>query len=524
MDKGLMSECVTHWSFFRFDLFGLWCLRFGAWPKGLPEAGYTSPMAATGIRIQTHQRIALLVLLAITLAVRVGVLVALQNNLHKDPDAYRNIADNLLQFGIYGMGTGDPDNLQPTAYRPPLYPVLLAKFASDGAQVVLWRVALLHVVLGLATVWLVWVVAGQMEVPSPKSQVQSQGTGDGGQGTTSLAFRFVAGLLVASDPLLLNQSTLVMTETLAAFLTVLCLFALNRFTVDRRPWNAGLAGCAIGLAILCRPTYLPWLPLVGLTMLLLRHRNPTRQRGTDHSRPSLMLRVDDWLRRAASVAALGIIAAVVVSPWAIRNDRVFGKPIVSTTHGGYTLHLANNPDFYAHLASDRAHEPWDATKFNSEWRAFKYEMDALYARGRDFTPPEIRIDALGYEFAMEAAEQNTRQFLYACLYRLRQFWSPLPHRLTASESPARAVMRYAVAAWYVAVYLLAAIGIWKLRGKLLTPPWLWGVLLCLVYTGIHTFYWTNLRMRAPIMPIVALVAACGFAYLWQRLKDHRAAV
>ena len=62
--------------------------------------------------------------------------------------------------------------------------------------------------------------------------------------------------------------------------------------------------------------------------------------------------------------------------------------------------------------------------------------------------------------------------------------------------------------------LLAALGIWKLRGKLLAPPWLWGVLLCLVYTGIHTFYWTNLRMRAPIMPLVALVAAWGFAYLW----------
>jgi hypothetical protein len=35
----------------------------------------------------------------------------------------------------------------------------------------------------------------------------------------------------------------------------------------------------------------------------------------------------------------------------------------------------------------------------------------------------------------------------------------------------------------------------------------WGVLLCVVFTGVHTFYWSNLRMRAPLMPFVACVAA-----------------
>jgi hypothetical protein len=72
-------------------------------------------------------------------------------------------------------------------------------------------------------------------------------------------------------------------------------------------------------------------------------------------------------------------------------------------------------------------------------------------------------------------------------------------------------MRYATAAWYSGVYLLAAFGVWRLRWKLLAPPWIWGLLLLFVFTAVHTFYWTNLRMRAPLMPFVALVAAAAVA-------------
>jgi hypothetical protein len=495
----------------------------------------------------------LAVLLALTLAMRAGVLVAMQDNLRQDPDAYRNIADNLVWFRVYGMGTSRDQPPQPTAYRPPLYPLVLAKFASDDTGVVLWRVAVVHVVLGLATVWLTWVVAGQMEGSGFRVQGSAAEEGERGRGgkgergrESSPVFRFTAGLLVACDPLLLNQSTLVMTETLAAFLTVLCLFCLNRFAADRRPWSAGLAGGAIALAILCRPTYLPWLAIVGLTMLLLRSTNPKRERGTERSAggdsPSLTLRVSmrGWLWRGVNVATLMLIAAIVLSPWAIRNYRVFGKPIVSTTHGGYTLLLANNPHFFRYLSDDKTGLPWDIDtsppsriEFSATTRPSSFKEEAEMEREAAFIyefspaakryPAELWLDDRQYQFAWEVIKSQPSQFVSACLYRLRQLWSPLPHRLTADESTAKMAMRYAVAAWYIAVYLLAAVGIWKLRSKLLAPPWLWGVLLCLVFTGIHAFYWTNLRMRAPLMPFVALVAAYGISELIRRVVLARSA-
>ena len=471
-------------------------------------------------RLLTPPRVALGALLALTLVVRLGVLLAMRDNLRQDPDAYRNIAENVVWFQVYGMGMSRSEPPRPTAYRPPLYPIVLAKFGSDDAGVVLWRVGAVHVALALATVWLVWIVAGQVE-----------------RSVASIVFRFSAGLLVACDPILLHQSTLVMTETLAAFLTVLCLFCLNRFSAQREPWTAGLAGGAIGLAILCRPTYLPWLGLVGLAMLLMKG-NPKRHRGPNADAPSLTLRVtSDWLWRGLNLAALGLFAAIVVSPWAIRNYRVFGKPIVSTTHGGYTLLLGNNEDFYNHIASDRASEPWDAQRFHEFWRFNTTEVELSHSWAREnaaqirgdrflsryLSHPELQTDFMAYSEAREFIEDNQVAFMHACLYRVRQLWSPLPHQLTAKETLGRRLLRYAVCVWYVGVYALAAVGIWRLRGKLLAPPWLWGVLLCLVFTAVHTFYWTNLRMRAPLMPVVALVAAQGLATLWAwwRGRKHR---
>jgi hypothetical protein len=80
-------------------------------------------------------------------------------------------------------------------------------------------------------------------------------------------------------------------------------------------------------------------------------------------------------------------------------------------------------------------------------------------------------------------------------------------------------LRYATAVWYCSVYLLAAISIWRLRWKLLDPPWVWGLLLCLAFTAVHTFYWTNLRMRAPLMPFVAIVAAAAIKSKVQSQKS-----
>ncbi len=125
-------------------------------------------------------------------------------------------------------------------------------------------------------------------------------------------------------------------------------------------------------------------------------------------------------------------------------------------------------------------------------------------------------------------------FAYSCLVRVGRFWSLVPHRVATEESAARCAARYGVGAWYTAVLALAAVGwlaAWRSgRGvhsqsnaPRTSPPgattvMAWGVLLAGSFTAVHALYWTDMRMRGPVMPAVAVAAAAGAAWIGDRMR------
>ncbi len=225
-------------------------------------------------------------------------MAAAWNQFSQDPDAYRLIAENLLDHGVFSRSPqGGP--VEPTAFRPPLYPLLLVATAWHG-RVTEWSVAALHLVLGIVTVlWTLWL-----------ARRWSLGSG-----------AWLAALLVAIDPILLNQSAQVMTETLATCLAVGGLLAMTHALDKPEWWSTLLAGMIIGLAALCRPTFLIWAALIFLYSLCR-------------------------FAMVVGTAPLGDICS-----WRARGtfalddaeSNGFGRPIFATTHGGYTLLLGNNP-------------------------------------------------------------------------------------------------------------------------------------------------------------------------------------
>jgi len=457
-------------------------------------------------------------LLFFTLVVRGGLMIARFGELRADPDDYHLVAHNLVRFACFsiedpvdvGSRSGDP---APSAYRPPLYPVILSNLAIGKDQIIHWEsIALLHLALGLATVWLTWLIARALQL-----------------GWAS----YLAGGLVACDPILLNQQSLIMTETLAALCTVVAWSLLLRFHFDRNWWNAALAGGAIGLAALCRPTFLPWLGVAAVVVFFLRPGVMSAAKGLN----SKTVFASQRGLRFLNVLALLVGGLGVMFPWGWRNYQTFQQPLLTTTHGGYTLYLANNRHFYRYLREDQMGLPWNPRR-QTRWTdmalsdaaagegILEYDMSFLtelalkrplfYSGDRQ---AEFVEDAFQSRAAWGAIRNDPTGFVRAAAYRVRQLWSPLPYKLTADESIARTLLRYLTAAWYLAVYALAIVGAYRLRWDLLRSPWLWGVLLCAIFTGVHLFYWCNLRMRAPLMPIVAVVAAAGALHLQQkRLK------
>lgn len=398
----------------------------------------------------------MLVLILGCLIVRAIPFVAPPAALVADPDAYRQLAGNLVAHHTFGFGD------QPTAYRPPLYPLVLTSCVA-GPLSTIWRIAGLHYVLGLITLVLVWQVA--------RRWLSDRGA-------------LLAAALVACDPLLLNQSAQIMTETLAALLAVLVCWAWIRTIEQPTALRAALCGIALGLAVLCRPTFLPWLVAAPATLL-----------------------IDAKLRqRIVPLATMFVLAALLtIAPWAIRNQAIFGRPIVGTTHGGYTLWLGNNPEYYEHLRR----EGWQTAWHPESFRAETLELAP---------PPQSPADELAndrrlYRAARTAIENDPAGFIRASVLRIVTFWGILPKSTDDRQTTSARALRIATGVWYGIELPLAVLGLWRLRSRLGDPAWLAMLALALCFTAVHTFYWTDLRMRAPLMPLVAVAAAQGCAVL-----------
>jgi hypothetical protein len=362
----------------------------------------------------------------------------------EDPDLYLPLARSLADGHGLTFGAG------PTAYRPPLYPLLLvAGIWLEGPEPRAWALGL-NVVLGGLTVALAGLAAWRWNYPRRAI--------------------LAAMILVAFDPVLVSQGRAVMTETLAAGLVAGTLAAIGRTAPPRWAFLAGLVG---GLGALCRPSLLPGVALMGLLVAV-------GAPGTLRPRMG-----------KATVMAAGV--GLVLLPWGVRNWLCFGEPVVSTTHGGYTFALANNEVYYAEVLHGPANAVWSGPN-QREW--FK-EINQRCAG-----PTEPASDRLYYAEGWRVARERPGDFVRASVARLGRFWAVAPAAGVYGEGVRALTFLWTVPFWGLVVWSIA-------RGP--GRGWPAGLALAAVVglAVVHAVYWTDMRMRAPIVPALALVAAAG---------------
>jgi 4-amino-4-deoxy-L-arabinose transferase-like glycosyltransferase len=357
-----------------------------------------------------------------------------------DPDNYLPMARSLAS------GRGFAFEGCPTAYRPPLYPLLLVPAVSLGAWA-RWGIAVLHLGLGAGTVWMTATAASRFGLSRRRA----------------MAAAFVA----ACDPVLAWQARAAMTETPAAFLVAAALAGLA--LGGRR--GAILGGLGFGLAGLCRPSLLAGATLTILAGLVAPPGRPGE--------------------RIARSAILTLTIAVVLLPWMIRNLIVLGDPIWTTTHGGYTLALANNPVYYREILDGPPGRVWAG---EDQWRWW----DSVNRETAGMT--EHQADRHLQTTVWRLARQRPRDFFRASLARLGHFWSVAP---AASIYPA--VARFATLTWTVPLWAALLLGL--ADRTLWSWPRIAAPMVVLGLTLVHAIFWTDLRMRAPIAPAIALIAS-----------------
>lgn len=400
----------------------------------------------------------------------------------KDPDAYIAIASTLAETNVFGLTRAD-GSPKPTAFRPPLYPYLLSWFCwSEELSNI--SVACLHTMLGAATCLCTFGIALRL---LPRS-------GD-------RLLPIFASLLVMLDPILLQQSTLVMTETLATAISSFAIllatyFFCGKIESESRIGSGVLLGVVMALAYLCRPTFLVWsVLLTGLAFL--RHAS-------------------NWKIKVIRAAVVSVPVLAVLGAWTIRNNRVMGRPIWATSHGGYTLLLANNPSFYDYLQEGRFGFAWDAESFflahanrfggdpNTEafWLKDWSDTDIQQA---PIGMREYEDDRICYDAARATIDREPSMFAWSCLVRLCRLWSPVPHR-----TPGRGLAPIvAVGTYYFLFYIAVVVGVFRLGKNVCKPGW-WPVwTLAITLSCVHAVYWSNLRMRAPVIPAMVVLAVAS---------------
>ncbi len=420
-------------------------------------------------------------ILAFTVLVRGGWIAAHMDEFEKDTDSYIHLAENVAKHGIYGTGDGVPGkDFGPTACRPPLYPLLLAAVSDASGEVTAERTAALSFLLGLGTVACVWMF---LRIVAPDR--------------TGLAA--IGSLLSAANPVLLYFSSQAMTETPAAFLSALICWLFALVHRSRSLWPCLALGVALGLAALCRTTFILLLPVAAIGIAWLR-----RDRGA-----ALLRR---FMPSAAAAGMLALGSLLALGPWAERNRRVFGHFIPTTSHGGYALAVANSPDYFAYVRSGRAGGPWELERFDiriAREHPWLHDLDPRSRYVSNDPLRELEMDKFFYRLAGQWIAGDPAAFLMLTADRFVQFWKPMPAALSSDESAARFLARLSMGVWESVVLLSALVSCWMMRRKMLGTPWAAPLAVILLFTAIHLLFWSNLRMRAPVMPCISVLAAIG---------------
>lgn len=390
---------------------------------------------------------------------------------YSDPADYDAVAWNLAR-GI-GFSLNGATGPYPTAFVPPLVP---------------WITSLLYRVVGhdyFAAVLLQCVLGALL--PAAVAALAAAVFGSG--------VARIAGWLTAVHPVLLFFSGYLLTETTFTLLLVLALLASMEWVKTPRRGRALGAGLLWGLAALTRPTALPmpllvaiwaWVP-VGLAVLA---RERLRQ-----------------------LALLLVGLAVVVLPWTLRNAIVLHAFVSVTTGAGGALLVGNNAEVWSdpQTRGGGTSPLWE--------RLTRTEFRGL---------SEIQVDVRARADALAFLGAHVREWPAMAWAKLLRFW-----RISSegggtgswqrSGSPLGRLLRRVdpLRVWSLLVLPFVLWGAWlSLRGprRWFQSFFLWVIVY---FTLLGVVFFGSLRMRAPVEPLVALIAAAGIEDVRRRLLTRR---
>jgi 4-amino-4-deoxy-L-arabinose transferase-like glycosyltransferase len=350
----------------------------------------------------------------------------------------------------------------PSAGHPPLFPTYLALWSAIGLDgVTAHRLA--AGVLGTATVLLVGLLARRIA------------------GNT--AGLIAAGIAAVYPQLWINDG-MVLSETMAIFMTAVALTAAYAFWQRPSTRNAVLLGLACGFTALSRTELVLLFPLVVIPLALL-------------------VKDVDWGRRFRLAVVACLMGAVALGPWVIFNYTRFEEPTTMTTGTGSALSAASCDEvFYGTLIG------YYANCFQGPWPSAQLDESQ-----RDLVPRRI---------AVQYTKDHIGRLPLVVAARVGRLWGVFkPGQTTAFDWWIEG--RGRVPTWiglffYYALLPFAVVGLVKLRRRRVPILPLLAIVIIATFAAAITFGVT--RYRAPAEVAIVVAAGVGIDAAWRRFRSR----
>lgn len=399
----------------------------------------------------------LALIVVVGLLVRIGAAVWWESRM---PAGERFLFGDSLGYEIHArhIAKGE-DFAYGTAYvtRTPGYCVMLAPFYWFADEPPTMALRMVGIVCGAAAIALAAWIARMLFDP---------------------VAAVIAAALVALYPGAIAMSVFILSEAPFAPLMLLNLgwiiVALRAETMTKRLNFAALAGVVFGIAILTRPSWLMF-PFFAVPFGIVFY--PQRK------------------QQLAIYAMAALTAAMVMTPWWVRNYQVIGQFVPTTLQVGASLYDGISP--IATGASDM--------RFVND---FEQQLQAIEAEATQTLPGthESRRDAMMKQAAIEWAFDNPVQIMRLAAVKFWRYWTPLGNNEEMSGK-----MAFVLAAGYLPIVVT---GLW---GTMLYARRSWTYLLLALpifyFCCLHMVFVSSIRYRQPPMLALAVLSA-GLLASW----------
>lgn len=386
-----------------------------------------------------------------------------------DSHSYWILASNLARGLPYEYGSPDA-----SIFRAPVYPLVLAPctlIADEHSAV--WAARMVGCILGVIAVGVAMLLAQRMA------------------GNFAM---LLTGALAAVYPGAIGMSIVLLSEAVFCPLMLVHLWlwqvAWRRVSIRGATAIAVVAGCVAGLAILARPSWLLFAPMLFAIGLVL---GPSRA------------------RHAAIFGGTVVGMVLVMTPWWIRNASVTGEFVLTTLQVG--------PSLYDGLHAGASGASDEGMAFMSQFAEEQRKEDDASATLRSTF--EYRLNRRAQQASIAWVKSHPSDAGMLAWQKFLRTWSLWPNGGDIGSG----TLRVALTVGCFAIVVLACIGSLQRATSLEASCWEVNIywLPAVYFTLLHMIFVGSIRYREPAVLVLTVLAGVGLSSCLDKLKAHGSA-